>query len=135
MILRRVASGRTFSCLRKLHSSQVRSDAAYEGSGKTTVKILNENQDYLLVDAYSKYGFLLSNNVRIMGPCVVLPDAILSWKIPNPPEMTERAFSLFQVLHPRPDVVFFGYGSGEGEMSRVNIKNPANFTTFLAIFF
>ena len=31
-------------------------DAAYDGPGKTTVSILNENQDKILVDGYSRYA-------------------------------------------------------------------------------
>jgi len=86
-------------------------DAAYDGPGKTTVSILNENQDKILVDGYSRFGFILNNNMRVMGPMAVFPDAVLQWNIKETLAVDENAFVLFELLHPKPDIVFFGYGA------------------------
>ena len=71
-IYRLIASSR-----RGFSTSARKFDAAYDGPGKTTVSILNENQDKILVDGYSRYGFILNNSMRVMGPMAVFPDAVL----------------------------------------------------------
>ena len=38
--------------------------AAYEGTGKTTVTILNEDVQYIMVDSISLSGFRLNNGVQ-----------------------------------------------------------------------
>ena len=126
MLLRR-AVGQSYTSLRHLHSSLRRQEVAGEGSDRTTVKILNEQTDHLLIDAYNQFSFLLNNNVRVMGPCVILPDAIMHWKIPNPVDLDERAFVLFELIDPKPDVVFFGYGASPELQNKVKIMKPRHF--------
>ena len=104
---------------RGFSTSVKRFDASYDGPGKTTVSILNENQDKILVDGFSKYGFILNNNMRVMGPMAVFPDAVLQWNIKETLAVDENAFVLFELLHPTPDIVFFGYGS-RSEAIRAN---------------
>ena len=52
---------------------------SYEGPGKTTVSILND--DYAgvvnLIDSFAVDGFRLNNNTKILGPCVVFPTQVL----------------------------------------------------------
>ena len=38
--------------------------AAYEGTGKTTVTILNEDVQYIMVDSISLSGFRLNNGIK-----------------------------------------------------------------------
>lgn len=110
---------RPFSC------STRRMDAAYEGPGKTTVTILNEEKDSLLIDGFSKYGFLLNNGFRVLGPCAIFPDAVFNWNIQSTLEVTENSFALFEVLHPKPEMVIFGYGSKSNALSReVRSRSP-----------
>ena len=96
---------------REFSSSIGRFDAAYDGPGKTTVTILNENRERMLVNGFSKYGFILNNEMRVMGPMAIFPDAVLQWNIASTLSVDENAFVLFEVLHPKPDIVFFGYGA------------------------
>ena len=54
-------------------------------SGKTTVKILNqETEDGMFIDAYSCMGFRLNNGMRVMGPCAVFPRSVLHWNVSTP---------------------------------------------------
>jgi hypothetical protein len=46
--------------IRQFSSTVVRCDAAYEGTGKTTVTILNEEINRVMVDAFSTRGFILN---------------------------------------------------------------------------
>ena len=67
-------------------------DAAYDGPGKTTVKILNENPYKIMIDSFSRYGFTLNNKMNLMGPSIILPDSIVQWKITDTLEVS-RIFS------------------------------------------
>ena len=49
--------------------------------------------------------------MRVMGPMAVFPDAVLQWNIKETLAVDENAFVLFELLHPKPDIVFFGYGA------------------------
>ena len=57
----------------------VQKQGSYEGPGKTTVAILNE--DYAgvvnLIDSFAVDGFRLNDNTKILGPCVVFPTHVL----------------------------------------------------------
>ena len=99
------------SSKRGLFCSAAKFDAAYEGPGKTTVNILNENKDKLMVDGFSRVGFTLNNEMRAMGPIALFPDAVFQWNIKDTLSVTADAFVLFELLDPKPEIVFFGYGS------------------------
>ena len=51
---------------------------SYEGPGKTTVAILNEDSMGInMIDSYSRDGFRLNDDTKILGPCVIFPTAVL----------------------------------------------------------
>ena len=51
---------------------------SYEGTGKTSVAILNEDSEGInMIDSYSMDGFRLNDDTKILGPCVVFPTAVL----------------------------------------------------------
>ena len=51
---------------------------SYEGHGKTSVAILNEDSEGInMIDSYSMDGFRLNDDTKILGPCVVFPTAVL----------------------------------------------------------
>ena len=70
-----------FSPRRHLYTPNdaVQKQGSYEGPGKTTVAILNE--DYAgvvnLIDSFAVDGFRLNDNTKILGPCVVFPTHVL----------------------------------------------------------
>lgn len=48
--------------------------AAYEGDGKTTVSILNqEAEGGLMINAFSQMGFRLNNGMMVIGPMAIFP--------------------------------------------------------------
>ena len=57
----------------------VQKQGSYEGPGKTTVAILNEEYAGVvnLIDSYAVDGFRLNDNTKILGPCVVFPTHVL----------------------------------------------------------
>ena len=60
---------------------------SYEGHGKTSVSILNEDCEGInMIDSYAQDGFRLSDDTKILGPCIVFPTAVLGYfKYFNPP--------------------------------------------------
>jgi len=101
---------------------------SYEGTGKTTVSILNQDlQGVNLIDSYSEEGFRLNDNSLIIGPAVVFPTAVLRWGINSAAEITEESLSLFTLLDPRPDLVVVGHGGD------AKVRDPVNIRTILAM--
>lgn len=59
--------------------STVRTSNAYEGSGKTTVTMLNEEcGQHLLVDSFDEKGFRLSNRAYAFGAILLFPNVCYS---------------------------------------------------------
>ena len=114
-------------CRRQFSCTAKRLDAAYDGPGKTTVDILNESSSKIMIDGFSTTGFLLNNNTRVMGPVIVMPDAILQWNISSVLSVDEKAFVLFDLLHPKPDIVFFGYGCKTREITDSKIQDSKDY--------
>jgi len=84
---------------------------AYEGTGKTTVNLLNKEAIGLnMIDSIAVDGFRLNNDTKILGPCVVFPNAVLSWRVGGPEDINEESLSLFKLLDPKLDVLVIGYG-------------------------
>ena len=56
----------------------VQKQGSYEGPGKTTVSILNEEYAGVvnLIDSYAVDGFRLNDNTKILGPCIVFPTQV-----------------------------------------------------------
>lgn len=48
--------------------------ASYEGDGKTTVSILNQEvEGGLMINAFSQMGFRLNNGMMVLGPMAIFP--------------------------------------------------------------
>ncbi len=87
---------------------------SYDGPGKTTVDILNTSTKVVMVDSYSTNGFRLNNLMKVYGPIAVFPTSVLAWLVTGPMGITLDSLSLFRIVHPKPEVIFVGYG-GRGE--------------------
>ena len=57
----------------------IQKQGSYEGPGKTTVAILNEESVGLvnMVDSFAVDGFRLNDDTKILGPCVIFPTQVL----------------------------------------------------------
>ena len=72
----------------------------------------------ILVAGFNQYGFVLNSGQRALGPILVLPDAIFQWNIATPLHAKPEAFALVEIIHPKPELVIFGYGSATQVESR-----------------
>jgi len=88
---------------------------SYEGHGKTSVSILNEDCEGInMIDSYAQDGFRLSDDTKILGPCIVFPTAVLGWRIRGVKDVNEDSLSLFTLLDPRLDLLVIGHGGQPG---------------------
>jgi len=96
---------------------------SYEGHGKTSVAILNEeNLGINMIDSYSQDGFRLNDDTKILGPCVIFPTAVLGWRIRDAEDVTEDSLALFTLLDPKLDILVIGHGKKAGTRDPVNPK-------------
>ncbi|CAH2252728.1 NADH dehydrogenase [ubiquinone] 1 alpha subcomplex assembly factor 3 isoform X2 [Pararge aegeria] len=92
----------------------VRYKAAYEGDGKTTVRVINQEQDLgLMIDAFATYGFRLNNGITVLGPIAIFPRTILSWQVKSSKEITEDSLRFFKLLEPKIDLLIIGLESND----------------------
>ncbi|XP_047513818.1 NADH dehydrogenase [ubiquinone] 1 alpha subcomplex assembly factor 3 isoform X1 [Pieris napi] len=90
-------------------SSIVYHKAAYEGDGKTTVRIINQDPDLgLIIDSYGTFGFRLNNGLTVLGPMAIFPRTVLSWQIHSSNNITADSLTLFRLLEPKVDLVIIG---------------------------
>lgn len=82
---------------------------SYDGSGKTTITILNEEKHALMIDSYNKYGFQLNNGVFLIGPIAIFPKTVINWNIDCSKNINEESLSLFTILEPKLDLLIIGY--------------------------
>lgn len=86
-----------------------RAKAAYEGEGKTTVRVLNQDQDLgLMIDAYATYGFKLNNGLTVLGPMAIFPRTVFSWQVADSEAITEESLRFFKLLEPKIDLLIMG---------------------------
>eukprot|EP00096_Caligus_rogercresseyi_P003404 TRINITY_DN1635_c0_g1_i2.p1 TRINITY_DN1635_c0_g1~~TRINITY_DN1635_c0_g1_i2.p1 ORF type:complete len:183 (-),score=45.79 TRINITY_DN1635_c0_g1_i2:143-691(-) len=90
--------------------------AAYDGPGKTTVSILNEDSSTLMIDSYNTTGFRLNNSIKAFGPIVLFPKGIFGWVVRNASEINENSLCIFDILKPTPEIIIIGYGSPDAKL-------------------
>lgn len=121
--LRRCTTGATYQ---PSPDQVLNKQGSYEGPGKTTINILNEEAKGInMVDSFSQDGFRLNDDTKILGPCVVFPTAVLGWRVGGAEEITEESLALFTLLDPKLDVLVVGHGLTERE------RNPVDPRTIL----
>lgn len=125
-------SHKTIRCIPKLHNRNLNSDsAAYDGDGKTTVKLLGQDENHIhFVSTYSSKGFRLANNLFIAGSILLFPTQVFSWNVRRGIDINSESLLLFDLLVPKVKIVVIGYGQhGEpydakliGELRRKGIS-------------
>lgn len=63
-----------------------------------------------IILSYSSRGFNIDGN-RVVGPCAVVPPAILQWNVGSHKDITVESLALFYLLEPRIEVLVLGTGS------------------------
>uniref|UniRef100_A0A8C8T0E4 NADH dehydrogenase [ubiquinone] 1 alpha subcomplex assembly factor 3 n=1 Tax=Pelusios castaneus TaxID=367368 RepID=A0A8C8T0E4_9SAUR len=82
-------------------------DELYE---RTTLKRLERDPALgLFVDGYSSWGFTV-NGDAVVGPCAIVPRAILQWNVGSYKDITEESLALFRLLEPRIEILVLGLG-------------------------
>ncbi|XP_056293099.1 NADH dehydrogenase [ubiquinone] 1 alpha subcomplex assembly factor 3 isoform X2 [Pseudoliparis swirei] len=76
---------------------------------RTSVSIMQKGS-WPFINSYSSSGFNINDN-KVFGPCVVLPPAILQWKVGSYKDITEESVSLFHMLEPRIEIIVLGTGA------------------------
>lgn len=77
---------------------------------KTTVTPLErDSPDIMFIDSYSSQGFVI-NGDRVVGPCAVIPKAILQWNVGSPKDICLESFALFHMIVPRIEILVVGTG-------------------------
>ncbi|XP_044267735.1 NADH dehydrogenase [ubiquinone] 1 alpha subcomplex assembly factor 3 [Tribolium madens] len=93
-------------------------NGAYEAEGKTTVNILNnENELGLMINGFSQVGFRLNNDLTILGSVVIFPRSVLSWTVGDINEITDESLALFTILEPKLDIIVLGVGDPQKDFS------------------
>lgn len=98
--------------VRRLPIRSIGSDsAAYDGDGKTTVRVLNDDEPHLnLVNTYSAVGFRLSNNLFINGSILLFPTHVYSWNVKRGIDITVDSLVVFDLIVPKTKIIIIGYG-------------------------
>lgn len=85
--------------------------SAYDGDGKTTIKVLNnEESEVHLVNTYSHKGFRLSNQLFITGSIILFPTNVFAWNVRRGANITMESLLLFDLIVPKVKIVVIGYG-------------------------
>jgi len=105
----------------------IQKQGSYEGPGKTTVAILNEESVGLvnMVDSFAVDGFRLNDDTKILGPCVIFPTQVLAWNVSGAEDISEESLALFTILDPKLDVLVIGHGLTKSS------RNPVDPRTIL----
>ncbi|KAK5872454.1 hypothetical protein PBY51_013157 [Eleginops maclovinus] len=84
---------------------------------RTSVSVMQkEPGSGVMIYSYSSRGFNIDGN-KVLGPCAVLPPAILQWNVGSHNDITEESVSLFHMLEPRIEILVLGTGS---RVERIN---------------
>ncbi|XP_066553685.1 NADH dehydrogenase [ubiquinone] 1 alpha subcomplex assembly factor 3 isoform X2 [Amia ocellicauda] len=77
---------------------------------RTTVSVMQKEGGSVLIQSYSPRGFTVDGN-RVLGPCALLPPAILQWNVGSYKNITEDSLALFYLLEPRIEILVLGTGA------------------------
>jgi len=96
---------------------------SYEGDGKTTVTILNNEVDSpLMVNSVNENGFTLNNGMIVVGPLALFPKLALGWDVGSVADITPESLSLFVTLEPKLDILVIGMGAAGNTLSSETFK-------------
>ncbi|XP_018431583.1 PREDICTED: NADH dehydrogenase [ubiquinone] 1 alpha subcomplex assembly factor 3 [Nanorana parkeri] len=82
-------------------------DELYERT--TVTHIERDSPDMMFVESYSRQGFIINGNQTI-GPCAIIPRAILEWRVRSYKDISYESLSLFRLLVPRIEILVLGTG-------------------------
>ncbi|XP_072521907.1 NADH dehydrogenase [ubiquinone] 1 alpha subcomplex assembly factor 3 [Salminus brasiliensis] len=78
---------------------------------KTSVTVMQKEPDSgFLILSYSSRGFNINGN-KVIGPCAVIPPAILQWNVGSFKDITLDSLALFYLLEPQIEILVLGTGA------------------------
>uniref|UniRef100_A0A8C5SH25 NADH dehydrogenase [ubiquinone] 1 alpha subcomplex assembly factor 3 n=1 Tax=Laticauda laticaudata TaxID=8630 RepID=A0A8C5SH25_LATLA len=78
---------------------------------KTTLHHLErESPNIMFIENYTNYGFSINGNT-VVGPCAILPHAILQWNVGTYKDIIPDSLTLFCMLEPKIEIVVLGTGA------------------------
>ncbi|KAM4650616.1 NADH dehydrogenase [ubiquinone] 1 alpha subcomplex assembly factor 3 isoform 1-T2 [Discoglossus pictus] len=72
-------------------------------------RLERDSPEIMFIDSYSSQGFII-NGDKVVGPCAVIPRAILQWNVGSYKDITLESLSLFHLLIPRIEILVLGTG-------------------------
>ncbi|KAK2588723.1 hypothetical protein KPH14_001613 [Odynerus spinipes] len=95
--------------LRSLYTSRIAKEDAYDGPGRTTITILNNAEDaMLMIDNYDTSGFLLNNGIKMVGPMIIFSKSLFFWNVGSAKDINKDSLILFSILEPKIDLLILG---------------------------
>ncbi|XP_065605497.1 NADH dehydrogenase [ubiquinone] 1 alpha subcomplex assembly factor 3 [Cyrtonyx montezumae] len=77
---------------------------------RTRVTVLQpDSPNSAFIEGYSSRGFSISGSV-VVGPCALLPRAILQWNVGSHRDISLQSLALFRLLEPRIEILVLGTG-------------------------
>ncbi|XP_070591816.1 NADH dehydrogenase [ubiquinone] 1 alpha subcomplex assembly factor 3 [Erythrolamprus reginae] len=78
---------------------------------KTTLhRLERESPNIMFIEDHNNYGFIVSGT-NVIGPCAILPQAILQWNIGTYKDISPESLVLFYMLEPKIEIVVLGTGA------------------------
>ncbi|XP_015187408.1 PREDICTED: NADH dehydrogenase [ubiquinone] 1 alpha subcomplex assembly factor 3 [Polistes dominula] len=125
---KKLFNSKVFHNIRNLHLSQNVKGHSYEGPGKTTVTILNKNeQSLLLIDDYNKTGFTLNNGIKMIGPIIIFSKSLLFWNVASAKDINKDSLILFSILEPKLDLLIIGLDDDYDRNFLINLKETIKY--------
>ncbi|KAJ8657051.1 hypothetical protein O0I10_007130 [Lichtheimia ornata] len=102
----------------KIANQTVPAEAPADASSQSTMDLFVNMFDRgpnVGVEVITKDGFVLSNNVQIRNPLVLLNGSAFLWQVPQDAFQFDKpisldAFKIFEVASPKPELVLLGTG-------------------------
>ncbi|KAM6325268.1 NADH dehydrogenase [ubiquinone] 1 alpha subcomplex assembly factor 3 [Podargus strigoides] len=77
---------------------------------RTRLTVLEpESPNIMFIEGYTNRGFTVSGDL-VVGPCAILPRAILQWNVGSYRDITLESLSLFRLLEPQIEILVLGTG-------------------------
>ncbi|XP_068010309.1 NADH dehydrogenase [ubiquinone] 1 alpha subcomplex assembly factor 3 isoform X1 [Melanerpes formicivorus] len=93
---------------------------------RTRLTVLEpESPNIMFIEGYTSRGFTISGNL-VVGPCAILPRAILQWNVGSYKDVSHESLSLFRLLEPQIEILVLGTGDRVERLHPAMLKQMQN---------
>ncbi|KAM4722447.1 NADH dehydrogenase [ubiquinone] 1 alpha subcomplex assembly factor 3 [Rhinophrynus dorsalis] len=75
----------------------------------TVTRLERDSSEIMFIESYSNQGFVI-NGDRVLGPCAVIPRAILQWNVSSYKDINLESLALFHMIVPSIEILVVGTG-------------------------